>query len=802
MFLKGLNLRLKFIAGLVLFALGLGLCITVIIYFHLNSVMRSEISQRSRLVLALSNAVQDYVKAQLRPEMFKVLPNGRFVLKAMSSSYISRQIMAGLNTRDARRYYYRRVSIRPRNPDSAPNTFETGLIQMFDRDKAIKTWENDTLVGTKKYHLIARPVTFTKSCMQCHGNPDDAPSELIRIYGGKNGFFYRPGQVGGVVVAGFPVDTIKGPVMDVTLNYLGFYLLGIMLFAGLISLFFDRLVMKNLHELTHIFKNCFSGTQEQEIINSLSRKDEIEGLIEGVGELALCLARARNKLEDYAQNLEKRVEERTRKLNIEAEKHLSDVRLFVDMLAGFTSLENAGQLIPAVLENVGNRFEARQVVYHCTAVSDNFYVWKHDREVTRINSRIRQLLWKDEVMFEKNSLYIPIKSPDTHWGILCISWKSSPDPEEFDPVVLLALGQQMAILIENIKAFSDIRLQNDTLQSIFEGISDPLLLIDSDGHIIIANEAGKYLLGNKARQQQEENLKKFLCRKSLSDSACNILDQVIALKKPLAKEIRTSDNRYFAIDLYPLPCRERSNLRIVVYTREITMEKQMKEKMQQTERLSAIGKMAAGIAHEINNPLGVIQCYADLVKDAVDDKKVHKDIEVISKHTRSVQKVIQNLLDLARPKQVITGKCNVNEVVANELEVFRTQAASKNITISSDLAENLPDIKCDAAILEQILTNLWLNAFDSTGENGKGSIHIATALSSGGMVVLSMEDDGPGIPEDIITNIFDPFYTTKEVGKGTGLGLSVIYGFVSELGGEINVKSNDTTRFDISFPVI
>ncbi len=797
----GLNLRLKFITGLVMFALGLGLCITIIIYFHFNSILKSEISQRSRLVLAMSNAIQEYVKNQLRPEMFNTLPRGRFVLKAMSSSYISREIMAQLNMEDMSGYHYRRVSMRPRNPDSAPDKFESKLIQMFDRNKKLKTWEDNTLVQGKKYHLVARPVTFTKSCMQCHGDPEDAPVELIKIYGSNRGFHYTPGQVGGVVVAGFPVDLIKTPVMNATLNYLGLYLLGITLFAGLISLFFDHLVMKNLHELTRIFKTRFSGDQEQSIIDRLGQKDEIEGLIEGVDELAVCLSEARNELEDYATNLEEKVKERTNKLNDEAKRHLSDVHLFVSLLSGLTESQNILQLITSVLEEVGNRFKAHQVIYYCTVVSDQFYTWKPDCDIELPGEDIKKILWTNEIIFKENKLYIPVNSPETHWGILCISWANFPHDQILDSDVLLAMGIQMGILLENIQAFSNIRLQNDMLQSIFEGISDPLLLIDKDCHIIIANKGSRKILGKTTRRDQTEKLKAFLCRGTRPDFSCNILDQVIQQNNLIREEIKTLENKYFSVELYPLPKQSQQALKIVVYARDITLEKQMLEQMQQTERLSAIGKLAAGIAHEINNPLGVIQCYTDLVKDAVDSPDIIEDIAVISRHTKTVQKVIQDLLNLSRPKEILSGRCNINKVVYDILEIFKAQGSSKNIRISLKIQDNLPDIKCDAAILEQILTNLWLNAFDALKDQG-GHIIIHTGREKNGqMVELCMEDNGVGIADNVIPQIFDPFYTTKDVGKGTGLGLCVVYGFIRELGGKIDVKSDETTRFYIYFPV-
>lgn len=793
------SLRFKFITGLVLFAGALGVCISIIIYFHLNHIMRSEISQRSRMLLAQSNAIQGYVNTVLRPEMFETLPKGRFVLKAMSSSYISRKIMASLQLDDTAASHYRRVSIKPRNPDSTPNEFEQNLITTFNTDKTLKIWEDNTLVGDREYHLVARPVTFSKSCMQCHGEPEDAPRELKEIYGDKNGFHYIEGEVGGVVVAGFPLAMIENPVKEVTLQYLALYFLGIFFFAALISLFFDHLVMKNLHNLTRIFRTRFSGEQEQRIIERLGQKDEIEGLIEGVDELAICLSDTRKELEDYTLNLEKRVDDRTKALDIKAKKHLGDVQLFVDLLSGFSGSLDTRQLISNLLQSVGKRYRADQAVYHCTVASENHYAWKKEGPVSMLTPEIKDLLWKDEILLTERQLYIPVKSPESHWGILNLSWRKEPDKKELDPAILLALGQQVAILIENIQAVSNIRFQHDMLQSVFKGISDPLLLIDEDCHILIANNGSQQILKEKEKTFRETELKAFLCHGKPSAKDCNILTRVVLTGQPMNDEILTLDNRYFDIGLYPLPRQEQGGMRIVLYARDITMEKQMMGRMHQAERLSAIGKMAAGIAHEINNPLGVIQCYADLVKDAVDNPETQKDIDVILKHTGSAKKVVQDLLNLSRSKPTIAGVCDINAVIESELQVFKAQASSKQILLATVLDENLPQIPCDLATMEQILTNLWLNAVDALQEKGD-KITISTHKTQDHGVMLRIEDNGPGIPDEIMPHIFDPFYTTKEVGKGTGLGLSIVYGFVNELGGRIEVDNVPLTRFNIFFP--
>jgi hypothetical protein len=261
--------------------------------------------------------------------------------------------MARLNLKDGSRYHYRRVALNARNPSSMPEGIESDLITFFRQNPDVRVWEDNTRVQGEEYRLVARPVVFVESCMNCHGDPEDAPVELIEIYGDENGFRHQVDEVSGVVVAGFPVAMIKGPAKELTFQYLTLYLLGIFLFTGLISLFFDRLVMKNLKHLSLIFKTRFSGETEQGIIRKLEQKDEIEGLIEGVDELAIRLADTRSQLEDHTRNLEEKVEDRTREVDRKARKHLGDVRLFVDLITGFGKALTTRELLAALLESVG-----------------------------------------------------------------------------------------------------------------------------------------------------------------------------------------------------------------------------------------------------------------------------------------------------------------------------------------------------------------------------------------------------------------------------------------------------------------
>jgi signal transduction histidine kinase len=197
--------------------------------------------------------------------------------------------------------------------------------------------------------------------------------------------------------------------------------------------------------------------------------------------------------------------------------------------------------------------------------------------------------------------------------------------------------------------------------------------------------------------------------------------------------------------------------------------------------------MAAGIAHEINNPLGVIRCYADLLSDSLKEEKNISDLKVIIDQTKKVQKIVLNLLSFSRARDISKGKALLNEGIFQIIEILSFQASARKINL-----EFIP------SVLDQIVTNIVLNAFDASGDEG-GHVTIRT-FGLENEALLEISDEGEGINQEVMENIFDPFFTTKEVGKGTGLGLSVVYGFMSELGGRIEAFSDDRTVFRLYFP--
>lgn len=225
------------------------------------------------------------------------------------------------------------------------------------------------------------------------------------------------------------------------------------------------------------------------------------------------------------------------------------------------------------------------------------------------------------------------------------------------------------------------------------------------------------------------------------------------------------------------------------------------ELLSQTEKMVSIGRLASGIAHEINNPLsGITLCFRNLVETDVDSRTREKLILAVNDGLQKIETIVKQLLDFSR--MTITEKIplNVNNIMDRLLILFNYPASKKNIEIVKDLSDDIPEILIDENKMSQVFTNIIINALQAM--DGGGTLTIKTEKVNG-FCVVSIEDTGIGIPTDVLPNIFDPFFTTKRIREGTGLGLSVSKGIVEQHGGIIEVESQIGigTKFRIKLPI-
>jgi two-component system, NtrC family, sensor kinase len=226
------------------------------------------------------------------------------------------------------------------------------------------------------------------------------------------------------------------------------------------------------------------------------------------------------------------------------------------------------------------------------------------------------------------------------------------------------------------------------------------------------------------------------------------------------------------------------------------------EKLLQTDRLATIGQLAAGVAHEINNPLGSILLLTRLIlQQSGVDGRTRENLERIEKETNRCHAIVQSLLDFARPRDPKVVPVDVHRLLDDTVKMLERQYLFQNIEIARQYGAGIPRIQADQLQLQQVFINIIINAADAM--NGKGILTLETQkIDTGEAIEISICDTGCGIPSENINRIFDPFFTTKDVGHGTGLGLSVSYGIIQAHGGEIAVSSSPGrgSRFTIKLP--
>jgi two-component system, NtrC family, sensor kinase len=229
------------------------------------------------------------------------------------------------------------------------------------------------------------------------------------------------------------------------------------------------------------------------------------------------------------------------------------------------------------------------------------------------------------------------------------------------------------------------------------------------------------------------------------------------------------------------------------------------------EKLASIGQLAAGIAHELNNPLTGVLTFTHLLRKKMPEgSQDAEDLDLVIRETKRCASIIRRLLDFAREKTPEKALVNLNGLIEETVRFVERSAALQQIEIAMDLDPDLPPLFVDADLIKQVLMNILVNAQQAIEERGKIVVEscvkrrrlTGTTMEAAPVVEIAIGDNGCGIPKANLQRIFDPFFTSKEVGKGTGLGLSVSYGIVRSHGGEIDVESTEGegTTFRIYLP--
>jgi len=511
------------------------------------------------------------------------------------------------------------------------------------------------------------------------------------------------------------------------------------------------------------------------------------------------LFEVRRQLQDYAENLRKMVDERTEALSHEAEARQEDVHLFVRLLEDMRRSGSRSELWSLALPEICKRFGARSIAYVCTMVSRNYYVWPESSVAPELPENMVDVLTGSACLQSGSRIFVPVESSSGNAeGILCLYWDTEAEALTHDQRVLTALGRQLGTAAENLTAIDSLLRQMNVLETIVEGITDPLALMDSNCAVLTVNQAARQLTSELTDGERTDGNMLSIFFDPLSHH-CPMVDAIRG-GTPDLREVELPGGRSFSLSMYPVRSSDGQTDRVVVYVRETTMEKRMRSQVWHSEKMATVGKLTAGLAHEINNPLGVILCYAGLLRQTISDPQQASDLNIIERHTRQAQRVLQELLNFARPKAAGSGTADACGVAVSVSEVFSVQAAKKRARLTVEQPDRSLPVRMGIGELEQVLSNLVINALDAVGdEDGEIVVRVAPI---DGRVAIVVEDNGPGVSAADAPHIFDPFYSTKAIGAGTGLGLAVVYGMVRDVGGEVFVEHSDLggARFVVLLP--
>ena len=233
------------------------------------------------------------------------------------------------------------------------------------------------------------------------------------------------------------------------------------------------------------------------------------------------------------------------------------------------------------------------------------------------------------------------------------------------------------------------------------------------------------------------------------------------------------------------------------------MRKVMERQLLQADKLASLGQLSAGVAHEINNPLGLILGYTELIlKETHEKGQLREDLETVRKHAINCKRIMEELLKFYSTMDTTKTSADLNVLIKEVLEVVESKFELDNVRVIKKMSSELPEITADPDKIRQVFMNLLMNARQAI--EGSGAITVSTSMDSTGRhILVSFDDTGCGISPDVTDKIFDPFFTTKPIGMGTGLGLSVSYGIIKDHDGDIRVESSpgNGSRFEVYLPL-
>jgi two-component system NtrC family sensor kinase len=383
--------------------------------------------------------------------------------------------------------------------------------------------------------------------------------------------------------------------------------------------------------------------------------------------------------------------------------------------------------------------------------------------------------------------------------------------------ILLPVAKHISIALENALLFEEISKEKKEWEKTFDAIADMVWIEDDKQKVFRANKTLLMKTGLSVVEIMASSCSKILESIGISADNC-ICSDTISSGKPSFVELRGTGGNIFYFWTYLLTDEEKRLYAIVHYLKDVTAQKKLEQQLIRSDKMASLGTLVAGIAHEINNPLGIIAGYSEALLDRIKSitplqvegfEDFPEYLQTIHNEIFRCKNILKTLLDFARPSSGMYREIDINELIKEVILLVNHRAKKLKHNIELQLNRSTPKVLAEPGTLRQLFMNILINSMYFTPEGGSIVIKTEALRNASGKftsvpegVCASIRDTGCGIPNDIIGKIFDPFFTTKPVGDGTGLGLSICHKIVEEHGGTIDVSSEEGmgTTFFIRLP--
>lgn len=658
------------------------------------------VEQQAKIALKFNLSIRNYVASHIRPVMYDLIDKDEFIPETMSTSYVSRAIFEDVR-KAFPEFIIKFASDNPRNPVNQAGPEELNLIRLFNENPDMQQWQGDINIDGKPYLALFSARRMRDSCLNCHGDPNDAPKTILEKYGDTAGFHRPLGEVIGLDTIAIPTARISGMFMDQFKTKIAISGLGLAFFLFSITLIIRNLMTTRLTLIANHLKNEANKT------DPISLEPLVIKGNDEIGDIALGFNFLSVKLKEMYTSLESQVLERTSELK--------------------TRNEELGKEI-------------------------------------RYRTRTQELLEQREATME---------------------------------AIFRAAPTGIGVVTDRV--FSQV---NKTLCSMV-GYTEKELL-GENSLLIYPSLADYEKVGKDKYKQIDENGTGTVETIWKKKDGRNI--DILLSSTPIDKEDYSAGVIFTALDITPQKNSARD-------------KKYLEERLARSQKMEALGLLAGGVAHDLNNVLSGIVSYPDLLLMEIDaNEPLHRSIKIIQDSGKKAEAIVQDLLTLARRGVPQTEILNVNSIIEVYLRSPEYQLMFNHypeLITSTHFEPKLLNIRGSSIHLKKTIMNLVNNAAEAI--HSCGAITISTynqyvdrpikgydEINEGDFVVVSVRDNGSGIGKEDLQHIFEPFYTKKVMGRsGTGLGMSVVWGTIQDHSGYINIDTEvgKGTTFELFFPV-